>query len=294
MTPLRLPSSAAAAACRLSDSGREHGFGAPRLPALRFVRTASGSERPRPRLQRHAPRLGGFIRYRGAPRSPRGHKTHVAAASPLLAEAGQLQEPVRHPQQIDGGAEPHRASSARADGVRSDEEVLRRARRAARTKLNVSQGRAGRSSARQSARPARAGRQSPSGCTDARLFRHPREDVVGQQVHILGEHAEHQPVDEVRHRPRSSPRSRNDCASPAKVAAARSVSACRLSAGRNRSGSDIVHFSLSRVAASARPSSASFDDSPARALPRTLAIQFAKGRTSMLHMADRHEQGIVA
>ena len=74
MTPLRLPSSAAAAACRLSDSGREHGFGAPRLPALRFVRTASGSAPPRPRLQRHAPRLGGFIRDRGAPRSPRGHK----------------------------------------------------------------------------------------------------------------------------------------------------------------------------------------------------------------------------
>ena len=74
MTPLRLPSSAAAAACRWSDSGREHGSGAPRLPALRFVRTASGSAPPRPRLQRHAPRLGGFIRDRGAPRSPRGHK----------------------------------------------------------------------------------------------------------------------------------------------------------------------------------------------------------------------------
>ena len=44
------------------------------LPALRFVRTASGSARPRPRLQRHAPRLGGFMRYRGVPRSPRGHK----------------------------------------------------------------------------------------------------------------------------------------------------------------------------------------------------------------------------
>jgi len=58
----------------VSDSGREHGFGAPRLPALRFVRTASGSAPPRPRLQRHAPRLGGFIRDRGAPRSPRGHK----------------------------------------------------------------------------------------------------------------------------------------------------------------------------------------------------------------------------
>ena len=56
------------------DRGREHGSGAPRLPALRFVRTASGSARPRPRLQRHAPRLGGFIRYRGVPRSPRGHK----------------------------------------------------------------------------------------------------------------------------------------------------------------------------------------------------------------------------
>ena len=74
MTPLRVPSSAAAAACRSSDRGREHGFGALRLPALRFVRTASGSARPRPRLQRHAPRLGGFIRDRGAPRSPRGHK----------------------------------------------------------------------------------------------------------------------------------------------------------------------------------------------------------------------------
>ena len=32
-----------------------------------------GSERPRPRLQRHAPRLD-VIEYRGVPRSPRGHK----------------------------------------------------------------------------------------------------------------------------------------------------------------------------------------------------------------------------
>ena len=31
-----------------------------------------GSERPRPRLQRHAPRLGGIINTRGVPRSPRG------------------------------------------------------------------------------------------------------------------------------------------------------------------------------------------------------------------------------
>ena len=65
----------------VSDSGREHGFGAPRLPALRSVRTARGSERPRPRLQRHAPRLGGFINtggdlrfLLGVPRLPRGHK----------------------------------------------------------------------------------------------------------------------------------------------------------------------------------------------------------------------------
>ena len=69
LTPLRLPSSAAAAACRLSDSGREHGFGAPRMPALRFVRTAGGDPL-RPRLQRHAPRLD-VIEYRGVPRSPR-------------------------------------------------------------------------------------------------------------------------------------------------------------------------------------------------------------------------------
>ena len=42
------------------DSGREPGFGAPRLPALRFVRTAR--EIPSgPRLQRHAPRLGGSM-----------------------------------------------------------------------------------------------------------------------------------------------------------------------------------------------------------------------------------------
>ena len=46
----------------VSDRGREHGFGAPRLPALRFVRTAR--ECPRPRLQRHAPRFD-VIDYRG-------------------------------------------------------------------------------------------------------------------------------------------------------------------------------------------------------------------------------------
>ena len=49
----------------VSDSGREHGFGAPRLPALRFVRTAR--ECPRPRLQRHAPQLGGIINPGGFP-----------------------------------------------------------------------------------------------------------------------------------------------------------------------------------------------------------------------------------
>ena len=53
------------------------------------------------------------------------------------------------------------------------------------------------------------------------------------------------------------PRSRSDRASPAKVAAARSVSACRLSPGRSRSGSDIAHLSLSRPAGSARSSSVS-------------------------------------
>ena len=74
MTPLRVPSQGGGCGVSSCDRGREHGFGALRLPALRFVRTASGSARPRPRLQRHAPRLGGFLRYRGAPRSPRGHK----------------------------------------------------------------------------------------------------------------------------------------------------------------------------------------------------------------------------
>ena len=51
------------------------------------------------------------------------------------------------------------------------------------------------------------------------------------------------------------PRSRSAWASLAKVPAARSVSACRLSPGRSRSGSDIAHLSLSRTAASARSSS---------------------------------------
>ena len=55
----------------------------------------------------------------------------------------------------------------------------------------------------------------------------------------------------------SWPRSRKPCASSAKVAAARSVTVCRVSPGRNRSGSDIAHLSLSRVAPSARSSSAS-------------------------------------
>ena len=53
----------------------------------------------------------------------------------------------------------------------------------------------------------------------------------------------------------SWPRSRSDWASSAKVAAARSVSACRVSPGRSRSGSDIAHLSLSRLPASARSSS---------------------------------------
>ena len=45
--------------CRSSDSGREHGFGVPRLPALHFVRTASGSERPSTR-QKDAQMPGGY------------------------------------------------------------------------------------------------------------------------------------------------------------------------------------------------------------------------------------------
>ena len=30
-----------------------------------------------------------------------------------------------------------------------------------------------------------------------RLLQHPREHLAGQQAHVVGEHAEHQPVDEV-------------------------------------------------------------------------------------------------
>ena len=54
------------------DSGREHGFGAPCLPALRFVRTAregaspASLATPRATARRHE--------HRGVPRSPRGHK----------------------------------------------------------------------------------------------------------------------------------------------------------------------------------------------------------------------------
>ena len=60
----------------------------------------------------------------------------------------------------------------------------------------------------------------------ARVLQHPGKHVVGQQTHVLGEHAEHEPVNEWATACGSWPRSRNDCASAAKVAAARSVSAC--------------------------------------------------------------------
>ena len=48
----------------------------------------------------------------------------------------------------------------------------------------------------------------------------------------------------------SRPPSRNPCASSAKVAAACSVSACRVCSGRSRSGSLKAHFSRFRVAGS--------------------------------------------
>ena len=35
-----------------------------------------------------------------------------------------------------------------------------------------------------------------------RLLQHPREHVIGQQAHVVGEQAEHEPVDEVRDRVR--------------------------------------------------------------------------------------------
>ena len=52
----------------------------------------------------------------------------------------------------------------------------------------------------------------------------------------------------------SWPRSRSDCASVANDSAAFSVSDCRVSPGRSRSGSENAHLSRSRVAASARSS----------------------------------------
>ena len=52
----------------------------------------------------------------------------------------------------------------------------------------------------------------------------------------------------------SWPRSRNACATVAKDAATRSVSDCRVSPGRSRSGFENAHLSLSRVAASAKSS----------------------------------------
>ena len=52
----------------------------------------------------------------------------------------------------------------------------------------------------------------------------------------------------------SWPRSRNACATVAKDAATRSVSDCRVSPGRSRSGSENAHLSLVRVAASVRSS----------------------------------------
>ena len=98
----------------VSDSGREPGFGAPRLPALRFVRTARGSERPRPRLQRHAPRLGGFINTGGFPSRRVATRIRAAAASPfdltepppdamrpVVPVAGRL--PARHRDDRDSG-----------------------------------------------------------------------------------------------------------------------------------------------------------------------------------------------
>ena len=91
----------------VSDSGREHGFGAPRLPTLRFVRTARGSERLRPRLQRHAPRLGGVMNTGGFPgrrTGPRGPARQPPrrllseppsdSMWPIVPSAGRL--PARH------------------------------------------------------------------------------------------------------------------------------------------------------------------------------------------------------
>ena len=64
---------------------------------------------------------------------------------------------------------------------------------------------------------------------------HPREHVVRKQADVVGEHAEDESVDEVRNE-----------------AATRSVSDCRVSPGRSRSGSENAHFS--RRASTRRPS----------------------------------------
>ena len=70
----------------------------------------------------------------------------------------------------------------------------------------------------------------------------------------------------------SWPRSRSACATDANDAAARSVSDCRVSPGRNRSGSVNAHFSRSRVVASARSSSAN------SCVRLTLFVQFVRIR----------------
>ena len=87
------------------------------------------------------------------------------------------------------------------------------------------------------------------------MAQHPREHVVRKQADVVSEHAEDEPVDEVRDRLGSCPRSRNAWDTDANDAATRSVSDCRVSPGRRRSGSENAHFSRSRVDASARSSS---------------------------------------
>ena len=73
LTPLRLPSHAAAAACRCPTAAASP-VSARRDCQRRGSSARPGSERPRPRLQRHAPRLGGFMNTGGFARLPRGPK----------------------------------------------------------------------------------------------------------------------------------------------------------------------------------------------------------------------------
>ena len=84
---------------------------------------------------------------------------------------------------------------------------------------------------------------------------HPREHVVRKQADVVGEHAEDEPVDEVRDRLRFVAALAQRLGNRRERGRHLLVSDCRVSPGRSRSGSENAHFSRSRVDASAKSSS---------------------------------------